>query len=182
MKDVRDAVRQEMDDHQTRRRSTDAYIQKLHEADAKITEFIQQAIKETTRAYRLSVNLYFISQGVAFLILLVGLALFVIKPDMPNLLTVAMILIAVSLIWAISMQRNNPVKNSRHMVNHLAKLNIIFAGYIREMHLTDAYFERLYSSGTEIDLKKAEHMLNNLQDLVSEGTSNVTQVTNDADE
>jgi hypothetical protein len=179
---VRDVVRKEVGAHQSRRQSSEAYAQRVYEADVKVSEFIQQAIMETTRASRVSIYLYIISYIAAFLALVTGATLILIKDEMPKFFILAMILIAGGAIWVISLQSHSPVKNSRQMVNHLAKLNVIFAGYVRQMHQMDAIFEGLYSSEKEIDLTMAGQMLSHLQDIMAEGMSAITQVTNDADE
>ena len=172
---VRNAVRKEMEAYQSRKHTLEGYTQRLHDTDAKVTDFIQQAITETTRAYRLTVNSYIVSHLAAFFILLAGLVLiFLVKGKNEGLFPVALLFIVGSVIWFISLQNRSPVKNSRYMVNHLAKLNVIFAGYIRQIHQVDAVFEEIVGNRQEITPQLAEQLLNNLQDAMSEAMTAIS--------
>ena len=179
---IRDTVRSEIESHQSRTRTTDAYIQKLNITDAKVTEFIQQAITETTRAYRLSVNSYKASYTAAFLILVVGVVLIFFNPMEDKTILVPSIFIAVSIIWMLSLQNRNLARNNRSLVNNLAKLNIIFAGYIRQIHQVDAVFEEIAGSNEGITIQTAEQLLNNLQEAMAEAMSSVTTISIEIEE
>jgi hypothetical protein len=175
---VREAVRKEMDALQSRKHTTEAYTQRLHDNDARVTDFIKQAITETTRAYRLTVNSYVISHFAAFIVLITGLVMIFITKGIGNFFNVALVFIGSSIIWIIILQNRSPVKSSRYMINHLAKLNVIFSGYFRQIHQVDAVFEELVGNGKELTPKDAEELLNNLQDAMSEAM-NAISVTSD---
>ncbi len=180
---IRDSVRSEMTAQQTRKRTTDAYTQRLHDTDAKVTEFIQQAIAETTRAYRLSVNSFIISYIAAFLILLVGIIqIFIFYFDENKSMVIPSIFIAGSIIWMMSLQNRNLAKNNRSLVNNLAKLNIIFAAYTRQIHQVDAVFEEIVGSSEGITVPIAEQLLSNLQDAMAEAMNSITSISMELEE
>jgi hypothetical protein len=174
---IRASVRDEVNLQQSRRRTTEDYIQRLHDTDMKVTEFIQQAITETVRAYRLSVNSYIISHLAALAVLASGLSLNFIKRIAPEVFTFSIILVTSSVIWIISLQYRNPVKNSRYMINHLAKLNVIIAGYVRQIHQVDIIFEDLVENNKDITPQVAENLLNNLQDAMTEAINAISMMS-----
>ena len=179
---IRDTVRSEMASQQTRKRATDAYIQRMLDTDTKVTEFIQRAIVETIHAYRMSVNSFVISYLAALLILITGLVLlfYTVQDDKP--IVVPSIFVAVGIVWMINLQSRNLASNNRALVNNLAKLNIIFAGYIRQIHQVDVVFEELLGNNDEINPEIAERMLNNLQDAMAEAMSAVTALSTELED
>ena len=179
---IRESVRSEMNNQQSRKRTTDAYTQRLQDTDAKVTEFIQHAINETTRAYRLSVNSFIINYVAAFLVLLSGILLISFGVNDDKLFIIAIVFVAGSIIWIINLQNRNLAKNNRSLVNNLAKLNIIFAGYIRQIHQVDAVFEGLVGNSDETTSEVAEKLLNNLQDAMAEAMSAVTSLSNELED
>ena len=178
---IRDTMRSEMTAQQSRNRTADAYIQRLHDTDARITDFIQQAITETSHAYRLSVNSFVISYVAAFLILMAGILLISFGANTDRLFVIAVIFIVVSIIWMITLQNRNLTKNNRSSVNNLAKLNIIFAGYIRQIHQIDALFEELRQSDNGITFQATEQLLNSLQDAMAEAITATAAASNELD-
>jgi Flp pilus assembly protein TadB len=179
---IRETIHSEMAAQQSRKETTNTYIQRLDDIDKKVTEFIEQAINETTRAYRLSVDSLFIGYLAAFFILVFGLALAIFYTNSSQLFTIAILFIAIGLIWVISLRNRNITKNNKSLVNNLAKLNIIFAGYIRQLHQVDMVFEAIVGSGKEISSEKAEQLLNSLQDTMAEAMNSVTSITNESDD
>lgn len=179
---IQETIRSEMAAQQSRKETTNAYTQRLNVIDTKVTEFIQQAINETTRAYRLSVDSLFIGYLAAFFILVFGLALAIFYTNSSQLFTIAILFIAIGLIWVISIRNRNITKNNKSLVNNLAKLNIIFAGYIRQLHQVDTVFEAIVGSGREISPEMAEQLLNSLQDTMAEALSSITAITNESDD
>jgi len=175
---VREAVRKEMDNQRLRKVTSDSYTQRLEGMDAKVTGFIQQSIEETTRAYRYSVTSYVVSHIVALSILIAGAVMLFSGNMLDNTAAISLGLIAIGSLWIISLQNRNPVKNSRHMVNHLAKLNVIFAGYIRQIHQVDAVFEEFVASGKELTVPVVQQLLSNLQDAMTEAMNAITAMTN----
>lgn len=179
---IRDSVRSEMATQQTRRRVTDTYSQRLQDTDAKVTEFIQQAIAETTRAHKISVDSLYVGYLAAIFILTAGLALAILSINDPKSFTIAILLVVIGGIWTISLQSRNLSKTNRSLVNNLAKLNIIFAGYIRQIHQVDTVFEELAGSSEGITVQTAEQLLNNLQDAVVEAMTAVSTISSELDE
>ena len=179
---IRDSVRSEIDAQQSRRRTIDSYTQRLQETDAKVIEFIQQAISETTRAYRFTVDSYVANHVLAFFVLIAGLALIFVVGPKSEFFLLALMLAASGAIWVITLQYHSPVKNSNHMVNRLAKLNIIFAGYIRQIRQVDSVFEEFLDNDEDLDPQMAEQLLNNLQDAVSEAMNMVSLASNEMDD
>jgi hypothetical protein len=177
LESVRGIVRKEISSYQNGQTTTNSYKTKLQATDEKVSGFIQQAISETARAYRLTVNSYIFSHIAAFLVLVAGLALIFISNGAGNLFPVAAALILGSILWIITLQNRNPVKNSRYMVNHLAKLNVIFAGYIRQIHQVDAVFEEIIGNGRDFTHQEAEQLLSNLQDAMSDAMSAISGLT-----
>jgi polyhydroxyalkanoate synthesis regulator phasin len=178
---IRETVRSEISNQQAHRRATDNYSQRLQEADAKVTEFIQQAITETTRAYRISINSFLASHVAAFVILFAGILLLSNSNTGEISFIIAIVFIIGSIIWIISLQNRSLAKSNRSLVNNLAKLNIIFAGYIRQIHQVDAVFESLFEN-SEISSDVAEKLLNNLQDAMSEAMSAVSAISMELEE
>jgi len=179
---IRDSVRSEIDAQQSRRRTIDSYTQRLQETDAKVIEFIQQAISETTRAYRFTVDSYVANHVLAFFVLIAGLALIFVVGPKSEFFLLALMLAASGAIWVITLQYHSPVKNSNHMVTRLAKLNIIFAGYIRQIRQVDSVFEEFLDNDEDLDPQMAEQLLNNLQDAVSEAMNMVSLASNEMDD
>jgi len=178
---IRDSVRSEMSAQQSRKQATNTYAQKLLETDTKVTEFIQNAINETTRAYRLSVNSYFISYVAAFILLLAGIILITFTED-DGYIVIPGIFIIGSIIWMVSLQNRNIGRNNRSLVNNLAKLNIIFAGYTRQIHQVDALFEEMVANSNQNTSELAEKLLNNLQDAMAEAMNAVTAISIETEE
>lgn len=179
---IRDSVHSEMTAQQSRKRTADAYTQRLNDTDTKVTAFIQQAITETTRAYRLSVNSFIFSYISAFLLLATGIVLVFFSPKEDQSMLVPGIFIAGSIIWMISLQNRNLSKNNRSLVTNLAKLNIIFAGYTRQIHQVDAVFEEIVGSSDGITVPVAEQLLNNLQEAMADAMSSVSAISVELEE
>lgn len=179
---VREAVRKEMNAEYSRRRTLDTYASSVDEADSKVTDFIQQVIKETTRAFRTMVALYVVSYLAAVLALVSGLFLIPFQSQTNNFLLLAIVCIIGGVIGIIYMQNRNPVRSVRYMIDNLVKLNIIFAGYIRQIHQVDAVFEDMFASGKEIEPAAAEQMLSHLQDAMAEAMSAISQFSSDMHE
>jgi hypothetical protein len=179
---IRESVHSEISTQQSHKNATDAYIQRLHDTDARVTEFIQQAINETTHAYRLSIYSLFIGHLVAFFLMFGGLLLAILTINKLELFIIALLFIAISVIWTINLQNRNLSKNNRSLVNSLAKLNIIFAGYLRQIHQIDALFEELLRKGDGITVQDVEQLLNNLQDAVAEAMSAITTTNIESDD
>jgi hypothetical protein len=177
LENVRDIVRKEISSYQNSQTTTNGYKTKLQATDEKVSGFIQQAISETARAYRLTVNSYIFSHAAAFFVLIAGLTLIFVSKGAGNLFPVSVALILGSILWIITLQNRNPVKNSRYMVNHLAKLNVIFAGYIRQIHQVDAVFEEIIGSGKDFTNQEAEQLLSNLQDAMSDAMTAISALT-----
>lgn len=178
---VREAVRKELNAQTARERTLDSYANRLEEADKQVTEFIQQVIKETTRAFRTIVTLYVVSYLVAVLTLVSGLFLIPFQSQTNNFLLLAIVCIIGGVIGIIYLQNHNPVKSVRYMVDSLVKLNIIFAGYIRQIHQVDAVFGDMFARGKEIEPAATEQMLSHLQDAMAEAMSAISQVSSDMD-
>jgi hypothetical protein len=177
---IRNSVRSEISGQQSRQHTTDTYAQRLLETDRKVTEFIQQAITETTHTSKLSVYSYIFSYVAALLILLTGVKL--IFSDGNNSTVISGIFIVGGILWMISLQGRNLAKNNRSLVNNLAKLNIIFAGYTRQIHQVDALFEEMVGNNGQMTTETAEKLLNNLQDAMSEAMSAVTTISIETEE
>jgi hypothetical protein len=178
---IRDSIRSEISAKHSRQRTTETYAQRLIETDKKVTEFIQRAITETTRAYSLSVYSFVFSYIAAFLILITGLVLiFLEKGD--NYIAISGIFIFGSIVWMISLQSKNFSKNNRSLVNNLAKLNIIFAGYTRQIHQVDALFEELVENDPMVKTEIAEKLLSDLQDIMAEAMSAITAISIELEE
>ena len=180
---IREAVRREMSSNYSRKRTLHNYANRLAIADSSVTEFIQQVIRETTQAFRTTVRLYVVSYLVVTFTLVGGL-LFILVPSLNNnLSTVAAVAIVVGgVIGLIYLQSHNPVKNVRYMIDNLVKLNVIFAGYIRQIHQVDAVFEDMFTEGREINPAAAEQMLNHLQDAMAEAMSAISQISSEMNE
>lgn len=179
---IRDSVRSEMAAQQSRRRATDNYSQKLQDTDAKVTEFIEQAISETTRAHKISVDSLYVGYLAAIFILTAGLTLALLNINDLKLFTIAILFVVIGGIWIISLQNRNLSKNNRSLVNNLAKLNIIFAGYIRQIHQVDTVFEEIAGSTEGITVQTAEQLLDNLQEAMAEAMSSVSSISMELEE
>jgi hypothetical protein len=179
---IRDTLRSEMAVQKSQKDTADAYIQRLQNIDAKVESFIEQAINETTHAYQISVDSVFVGYLAAFFILLFGLGTALLYPYSSQLFTIAILFIAIGVIWILNLQSKNLTKSNKTMVNNLAKLNIVFAGYIRQIHQVDAIFQAFMGSSKEITVEVAEQLLNNLQDAMIEAMNAVTAITSESDD
>jgi len=102
--------------------------------------------------------------------------------DKSGLFTVVFIFITAGIMWFISRQTHNLSRSRRIYVNNLAKLNIIFTSYFRQIHQMDSVFEGLVKTSTGITIQDAEQLLTNLQDVMTEALSAVTQTSNESDD
>jgi hypothetical protein len=166
-----------------KKRSQAKYTKRLTEIDNRVSDFIQQVTRETTRAYRTTVSLHKASYIMPLLFLLTGLYLILFDSDNNvELLSVASVCIISGLIALIYLQSRNPAKNVRYLVNNLMKLNVLFSGYIRQIYQVDAVFEDMIERNNEIDPEVAEQMLNHLQDAMAEAMSAISLASNTFDE
>ncbi len=174
---VQEAVRKEMNAEYSRRRTLDTYVNRIDETDSKVIGFIQQVMKETTRAFRTTVALYVISYLVAVLALVTGLVLIPFQSPTNYFLLLSIVCIIGGVIGIIYLQNRNPVKSIRYMIDNLVKLNVIFAGYIRQIHQVDAVFEDMFAEGKEIEPAVAEQMLSHLQDAMAETLNSISTMS-----
>lgn len=165
-----------------KKRSQAKYTKRLTEIDNRVSDFIQQVTRETTRAYRTTVSLHKASYAMPFLLFVTGLYLILFRFDNKDLLPVSSVCIISGLIALIYLQSRNPAKNVRYLVNNLMKLNVLFSGYIRQIYQVDAVFEDMIERNNEIDPDVAEQMLNHLQDAMAETMSAISLASGGIDE
>jgi len=178
---IREAVRSELISQSSRTQTTESYTKRLQDTDSKVTSFIEQAINETTRAYRLAIDTYRANQYSALLVLVTGLLLsFVLGPG-HDFFVLALLVAGCGLIWNLFLQGRSPVKHTRQIVDHLARLNVIFAGYIRQVHQIDSVFEELIRNGKGISPQTAEQLLNNIQDTMTDAMNAISATASDLD-
>jgi ABC-type multidrug transport system fused ATPase/permease subunit len=179
---VQEIVRSELVSHQSQKSIVKAYIQQSHEFNAKSSEYIQKATREIAFSYRLSIVFSIIGYVAALGVLVGGLFLAKNNINSSELFIVGLIFMAAVIMWFISLQTKNLFKNTRHYVNNLAKLNIIFASYLRQIHQMDIVFQGLVKNEDGIAIQEAEQLLTNLQEVMTEALSAVTQTSSELDE
>jgi ABC-type multidrug transport system fused ATPase/permease subunit len=157
------------------------YSDRLSKIDNKVLEFVQKVVRETTIAYRTTLYFYTFSSVISAVILGVGLYL-IFVPSQANNLLFALICIIGGIISLIYLQNRNPMKNVSHLVNNLVRINIIFAGYERQIHQVDAIFEDIFSTEGKVEPKILEDMLSHLQDAMAEAMVAISRVSNDFEE
>ena len=166
----------------SRKRSQTKYTKRLTEVDSRVTDFIQQVTRETTRAYRTTISIHKASYIMPVLVFVAGLYLILFRSDNKDLIPVASVCIISGVIALIYLQSRTPAKSVRYLVNNLMKLNVIFSGYIRQIYQVDAVFEDMFERNNEIDPEVAERMLNHLQDAMAEAMSAISLITTGIDE
>ncbi len=166
----------------SRKRALLKYSRKLTDVDNRMTDFVQQLVKETVSAYHLTKYLYIISFIAVLSVLSAGLYILFFQSNQDKLFSLIPICIISSVIGLIFLQSRNPVRNTRSFIASLAKLNIIFSGYIRQIHQVDIVFEDMISSEKDIDTAVTEQMLNSLQEVTTEAMIAISQLSNDIGE
>ena len=164
-----------------KRRSGTKYTKRLTEVDKRVSDFIQQVTRETTRAYRITISLHKASYSMPVLAFVTGLYLILFRSKDGDFLSMASICIISGVILLIYLQNRSPVKYIRYLINNLMKLNVLLSGYVRQIYQVDAVFEDMFESKKMVEPEVAEQMLNHLQDAMIEAMNAISQASIDMD-
>ena len=80
------------------------------------------------------------------------------------------------IILLLIMVNRDPVRRVNHFVNNLARLNIGFTGYVRQIQQVDATFRGMYLSTNEFTIDQMEQTLERIQDSMDNALENVSQI------
>jgi FtsH-binding integral membrane protein len=162
----------------------EAYSNRLDEADKQVVDFVKKIIDETTWTYRVTVYTYISSYIIFSLILISGLILLVFQQNKnnQNLIALTWACILGGLFALIFLSVRNPIKQVRHLISDLVKLNVVYSGYLRQTHQVDTVFKFIFRDSKKIDNAELQSMLSYLQDIVAEAMNGVSTVINQADD
>jgi hypothetical protein len=189
---ISEAVGKALQTFYPRMSTLDSYSQQLADVDRQVTRLVQRTVSQTTVSYWVTFVLYVMSFVIA--IGLVGFGLyFTFLQKQNNMIDEAslnavdfsiagILCIAGGLITILVILNRNPLKNMRYLMSNMIKLNVVFSGYIRQIHQVDLVFKNLFVNKGDIATDELEEMFGYLQDAVDEAMSAISQTLNEIED
>jgi hypothetical protein len=161
-------------------RAAEAYFSSLQETNQRSLQYFQDTIQHTFYAFYASIILYVLTYVTTLGALIAGLVL-ILDPNTNRLLWATGCLIGGGGLLVLLINRD-PIRSSRHFVNNLARLNIVFTGFIRQIHQVDATFRGIFLSTDEYTIDDMELMLARVHESVEDALDNINQVLEDLED
>jgi len=176
--EISDAVAKALHNLYPRIQAINEYSAYLQESDRKINAFIEDMIEQTRHTYKITINLYIATYSLSLLAAGIGFVLLFLSVEK----VAAAALCFVGMVLLLILLNRNPLKNIRYLVNNLVKLNVLYAGFSRQIHLVDATFKDLLAQSGGADIAKMEEMLGHVQVAVDEVMSSISRMMDEIQE
>ena len=160
-------------------RSAEAYYQNLQLSNQKSLQYFQDVIKHIYIAFASSILLYGLTYLLALAALIVGLVT-ILNSESENQVWAA-VSIFVGIVILLFLIRKDPLRNTFDLINNLARFNVIFTGYMRQIHQVDATFREMFLSADEITLEDLETVLSRIQLTIDNALDSMNQIIEDFD-
>lgn len=162
-------------------RALESYSRSLQREDANSIQYFQEIIKQIRHSYLLNNWLYVTTYILAVSSIGFGLYLLIANQAIQNSQTIGVLILAAGTITIITLSRRDPAKNIRILINNLAKLNITYLGYIRQIQQADIVFIDMVMGSTKFGPKEAENALKQVQDIVDQALDGINQILEEMD-
>jgi hypothetical protein len=161
-----------------RARAMDSYASNIGNADSDALRHLQNINRQIQRSFSASITISSIILGIAILVLGASIYVFLANPGANN--RYQHIFSVISFIGSFALLAGliakNPLSNLRHLIGSLAKLNVLFLGYVRQLNIIDATFRDFYINSSTIGAEEMHVYLEKVQDALDETIGNVSQL------
>ena len=165
-------------------RAIETYSKALKEESAKSQQQFQEVLKKIHSSYEISIQLYQRMFWVAVFLLLVGLIVGILQlfvNTTKDATWLIFLCLAGGTILIIFSRNRDSFYKVRYLVNNLAKLNVVFAGYFHQMQQVDMYLINLFLSIDDLSIVDVEDSLKRVQDIIDRALEGVTEITEEID-
>ncbi|MFZ5857701.1 MAG: hypothetical protein ACOYZ6_12785 [Chloroflexota bacterium] len=159
-----------------RARAIHEYNASLKQADAKSLKLFDLVAEQMQRQYRFNSVLYSIILGMAIVVLLASFGILLFPSRFSAILqSFSMIGIPIGLLTLILLLYRNPVVQSRHLLESVLKLNIIFISFIRRVQQSDLMMQSMYYENGSIELDKIYLLMQEFQGITDQTQQEINQ-------
>lgn len=158
-------------------RATEAYFQSLQGANERSLQYFRETIYHTSFAFLSSIILYALTYLISLSAIVVGLILLFDETNRREFWAGGCIMGGIILL--IIMINRDPIRNSYHLINNLARLNIVFTGYVRQIHQIDATFRGMYMDIDHFELDQMEAVSLRIQEAMENALEGVNRTLED---
>ena len=159
-----------------RARAIHEYNDSLKQADAKSLKLFDLVAEQMQRQYRFNGILYSIILGMAIVVLLASFGILLFSSRFSaTLQSFSMIGIPIGLLTLILLLYRNPVVQSRHLLESVLKLNIIFISFIRRVQQSDLMMQSMFYENGSIELDKIYLLMQEFQGITDQTQQEINQ-------
>lgn len=190
---ISEAVSKALQSFYPRMSTLDSYSQQLAKVDEQVTNLVQRTVVQTTVSYWITFTLYVLSAIIAVGLIGAGLYFILVGNANPstslsnpqvNWGTVGLVTITGGLIILLVLLIRNPLKNVRFLMSNMIKMNVVFSGYIRQVHQIDLVFKNLFVQAGDISPTQLQldEVFKYLQDAREEAMDAISEALSQMDE
>jgi hypothetical protein len=155
------------------------YTNALKQADVKALKLFEIVADQMQQQFTLNSILYRIITGASVIILILSLVVLFFFPttDMP-LQVFGLIGIPVSLLMLVLLLLRNPVIQSRHLLETVLRLNVVFISFIRRVQQSNLLLQSMYYENDEVELDKIYLWIQEFQGIIDQTQEEINNATN----
>ncbi len=160
-------------------RVTEAYYRSLQEANQDTLKHFQSTLHNSSIAYIVSITTFALTYLVAIVSIIIGFVFLFIRPNNNQLWAGGCV--AGGIILLIIMINRDPIQKAYTFINNLTRLNVVYTGFIRQIHQVDAAFGGMFLYAEGFDMDKVEEMLLRSQGAVNSTLESINQIMDEVD-
>lgn len=162
-----------------RARAMHAYADAIKNADTKALKLFETVNEQVQHQFEFNVLLYTVSMGAAITILLVSLGILLFASNTNNYVQAfSLIGMPVSILALILLLYRNPVTQSRHLLDSVLKLNVVFLNFIRRLQHSDLLLQYVFYEDDKMEISKIYALIQDFQNTVDQTMDEIKQIGN----
>lgn len=160
-----------------RARVMHGYSESLKQADAKAFNLFEIVAEQMQNQFKWNAFLFALIMFVSVVLIALGLiTLFIIPNPNETLEKFSSVGIPVGVFSLLFILFRNPIIQTRHLLESVLKLNVIFVGFIRRVRHSDMLLQSMLNEKDSIDLDKLYLLMQEFQGIVDQTQQEISQI------
>ena len=156
------------------------YSNALKEADDKVLRLFDTVSEQFKRYFEFSARLHLVTLTVAIILLAVSI-LFAFLSSEGNLFyqTFSIIGLPSATITLIFLLIKNPLKNARQLLEYTIRVNVVFLSFVRRLQQSDLALRFVFMQSQGDDFDKVHLQIQEFQNMIDQTNEEISQIMQD---